>query len=161
MAVLGDAITVRDRFARSANLERDMARPEPLEGYVPTARGLDVIERVTTVASRGTAGGAWSVTGPYGSGKSSLGLLLDAALGGESPLRQASMQLIGDASAPAAELLKRAHSRHGTEMQGFHRAVVTATREPLAVTVTRALHSAVCRVGAPPPRGIGLLMPAS
>ena len=138
-----------------------MARPEPLEGYVPTARGLDVIERVATVASRGTAGGAWSVTGPYGSGKSSLGLLLDAAFGGESLLRRESMRLIGDASAPAAELLKRAHSRHGTEMQGFHRAVVTATREPLAVTVTRALHSAVCRVGAPPPRGIGLLMPAS
>ena len=40
MAQLGDYISVRSRFARSASLERDLARQEPLEGYVATARAL-------------------------------------------------------------------------------------------------------------------------
>ena len=48
--VLADRISVRSRFARSANVERDLARPEPLEGYVVTARGLDVLGRVAATA---------------------------------------------------------------------------------------------------------------
>ena len=36
MAVLADHISVLDRFARSANLERDAGRPEPLDGYIVT-----------------------------------------------------------------------------------------------------------------------------
>ena len=76
------ALKSSGRFARSANLERDLARPEPLDGYLLTARGLDFIERIAMTAAEGSAGGAWSMTGPYGSGKSSLALLLDAAFGG-------------------------------------------------------------------------------
>ena len=79
MSKLTDGISVRARFARSANLERDLARSEPLDGYVVTARALDVVERMAETAATGTAGGAWSLTGPYGSGKSSLALLIDAA----------------------------------------------------------------------------------
>ena len=81
MPRLAEGISVRSRFARSASLERDIARPEPLDGYVVTARALDVVERVAETAATGTAGGAWSLTGPYGSGKSSLALVLDAAFG--------------------------------------------------------------------------------
>ena len=44
MSKLADGISVRARFARSANLERDLARSEPLDGYVVTARALDVVE---------------------------------------------------------------------------------------------------------------------
>jgi len=57
MATLADAIAVESRFARSANLERDAARREPLEGYVVTARALDVVERIATVAANNSAGG--------------------------------------------------------------------------------------------------------
>ena len=81
MTRLAESVAVAPRFARSANLERDAARLEPLEGYVVTARALDVVERIAGAAATGRAGGAWSLTGPYGSGKSSLGLLLDAAFG--------------------------------------------------------------------------------
>ena len=87
MSKLADSISVRSRFARSASLERDLARLEPLDGYVVTARALDVVERIAETAANGAAGGAWSLTGPYGSGKSSLALLIDAALGDDSDTR--------------------------------------------------------------------------
>ena len=145
MATLADAITVESRFARSANLERDVAKREPLDGYIVTARALDVLERITTTAAQGPAGGAWSLTGPYGSGKSSLALLLDAALGEAGETREVALRLINDASPSVSALLRRAHHRHGTDESGFHRGLVTANREPLSHTVLRALHAAVLR----------------
>ncbi|MXX54968.1 MAG: hypothetical protein F4Z44_04170 [Gemmatimonadetes bacterium] len=151
MPTLADSIEVSGRFARSANLERDLARPEPLEGYVLTARGLDVIERIATAAAAGSAGGAWSLTGPYGSGKSSLALLLDAVFGGRSQLQRAAIGLVDDASAATGDLIRRTHRRYGTLDRGFNRGLVTAAREPLATTVSRALHSAVRRNGPTPP----------
>ena len=153
MTRLAEAISVAPRFARSANLERDATRLEPLDGYVVTARALDVTERIAAAAAGGGSGGAWSLTGPYGSGKSSLGLLLDAAFGPAGGARRAAGDLLGEASESVSHLVRKAHERHGTSASGFHRGLVTARREPLSRTVLRALASAVHRAyGDPPPR---------
>ena len=143
MAGLADYVSVRPRFARSANLERDSGRPEPFDGYIVTARALDVIERMTGAALSGRSGGAWSLTGPYGSGKSSLALLLDAAFGPNKRVRNVVLSLIAEASPEAAETVRKAHERHGTRRTGFHRGLVTANREPITHTLLRALHAAV------------------
>jgi len=145
MATLADHVSVVSRFARSANLERDVSRPEPLDGYVVTARALDVVERIATTAAADAAGGAWSITGPYGSGKSSLALLLDATFAEAGPTRDIAWGLVDEASSLVAERIREAHRCHDTQQSGFHRGLVTASREPLTHTVLRALHSAVLR----------------
>ena len=153
MASLIDSVAVAGRFARSASLERDAARTEPLDGYIVTARALDVVERIATAAASGPAGGAWSLTGPYGSGKSSLALLIDAALSGATETGNIALRLIGNASPSAGELVRQAHRCHGTEESGFYRGLATAAREPLSHTVLRALHNAVVgRYGKIPPK---------
>ena len=48
MPELTDFLSVAERFSRSINLERDIAIPEPLEGYIVTDRVLDVLERFAT-----------------------------------------------------------------------------------------------------------------
>lgn len=143
MATLADHVAVRPRFARSANLERDSGRSEPFDGYIVTGRALDVIQRITGAALSGCSGGAWSVTGPYGSGKSSLALLLDAAFGPNKKLRNIALDLIAAASPEAAEAVRKTHDHHGTGGAGFQRALVTANREPIAHTLLRALHAVV------------------
>ena len=143
MPTLSDHIRIRPRFARSANLERDSGRSEPLKGYVVTARALEAVERILTVASTQQAGEAWSLTGPYGSGKSSLALLLDALLGPDGATRDAAIALAEAANPDMADLAWVAHDNHGTQESGFHRGLVTAAREPLNHTVLRALHGAV------------------
>ena len=145
MAKLADHITVLGRFARSANLERDADRSEPFDGYIVTARALDAVERITSTAATAVSGGAWSLTGPYGSGKSSLALLLDAALGPATATRGSAWKLIDEASPVVGNLVRQAHQRHRTQEAGFHRGLVTASREPLNHTVLRALHGAVLR----------------
>ena len=145
MAKLADHITVLGRVARSANLERDADRSEPFDGYIVTARALDAVERITSTAATAASGGAWSLTGPYGSGKSSLALLLDAALGPATATREITWKLIDEASPVAGNLVRQAHQRHQTQETGFHRGLVTANREPLNHTVLRALHGTVLR----------------
>lgn len=151
MTVLADHVTVVDRFARSANLERDASLTAPLEGYVVTARAMDVVQRIVSAATTGPAGGAWSLTGPYGSGKSSLALLLDAVFGPAGETREVALGML-HSTPDLAENIRRVHSDYRTEDRGFHRGLVTAHREPLAHTVLRALHAAVCRSfgGIPP-----------
>ncbi len=145
MPRLANSISVRARFARSANLERDLERHEPLDGYIVTSRALDVLGRIAEVAAAGSAGGAWSVTGPYGSGKSSLALLIDAAFGDDSAVRQTALRLIDESSCEVGTQIRRSHCRYGTDSRGFHRGLVTAGREPLNSTVLWALYSAVLR----------------
>ena len=143
MAMLADSIAVRGRFARSANLERDAGRTEPFDGYIVTARALDVLERLTAAALKGRSGGAWSLTGPYGSGKSSLALLLDAALGPNRRVRKIALERIAEAAPGVEEAIRETHRRHGTRRSGFQRGLVTAGREPISHTLLRALHAAV------------------
>ena len=145
MSVLADHISVRARFARSANLERDAGKAEPLDGYVVTARALDAVERIASTAAEGRSGGAWSLTGPFGSGKSSLALLLDAAFGPPTTTRETAWKLLDQASPSVGERVSQAHQRHQTQDTGFHRALVTANREPLNHTVLRGLHLGVLR----------------
>ena len=141
MAYLSDLIAVAPRFARSANLERDTGQLDPLDGYIVTAQALDVVDRIATTATLGQAGGAWSLTGPYGSGKSSLALLLDAALGAPSELRTRAWEAVNAASSEVHDKLVDAHTHHSTLETGFNRGLVTARREPLTHTVLRALEA--------------------
>ena len=141
--VLADHVAISGRFARSANVERDCGRREPLDGYVVTPRIVDVLQRVVSTARLGKAGGAWSLTGPYGSGKSSLALLINAVFGPDSPMRDLAMRLVAEASKELEDAMMAVHARHCTNDSGFYRGLVTAGGEPLSVTIFRALQAAV------------------
>ncbi len=142
MPALADAIEVRGRFARSANLERDAGLSEPLDGYLVTPRALEVIDRIADAAGEGTAGGSWSLTGPYGSGKSSLALLLHALFGPAGETRDRALRLVEDASPESAGQVRKAHRHRGTDEGGFGRGIVTAAREPIAAALGRCLRAA-------------------
>lgn len=143
MPVLAEYVKVLPRFARSANLERDSAESGPLDGYIVTARATEAVERILGVAATKRSGGAWSLTGPYGSGKSSFALLVNAFLGPGGDLRNTAAGLLDAAKPDLSHLLSSTHSGHDTQVDGFHRALVTAAREPLTHTVLRGLHRAV------------------
>src|SRR4051812_34294337 len=74
-----EAMARRKGFTRSASLERDRGAAS-IDSYVPTVRALELIERLTEDLERGT-GGAYSIIGPYGSGKSSAALFIGALFG--------------------------------------------------------------------------------
>ncbi len=155
MGRLKDHITISGRFARSSSLERDIDRTESLRGYVVTAKALEVVERIAAVGATRSGGGAWSITGPYGTGKSSLAVLLDGLFSEAGITRDNALGLVACASPSVASLVNGAHGRRETGASGWIRAVVTANREPISHTVVRALHSAVQRrFGRIPPTSV-------
>ena len=152
MRNLADYISIEERFARSVNLDRDFDRAEPLDGYILTERAIDVLQSFATRAASGISGGAWSLTGPYGAGKSSLAILINSAFGPPSNTRDLSWQLIQESAPEIIDLIEQTHKRYGTSEKGFYRGLVTANQESVNQSIFRALHSAVIqRYGKIPP----------
>ncbi len=149
MSVLIDLKAPKERFARSINVERD-AGSSAIDGYLPVGRSVDAISRIFRAVSDPNSENAFSITGPYGSGKSSLALMLDALFAAEDdPSRLSAHDLVASVIPELADMVTLARKNLGAHQHGFIRAVVTAQREPVAATVLRALLHGVDRFGAP------------
>jgi hypothetical protein len=136
------------RFARSINVERD-AGTEAIESYLPVARTVDTLHRIAFALNDDSAERAISITGPYGSGKSSLAVLLDAVLGpAGDPSHTAATDLLQAVSEETLQQLQAARRRFRADADGFIRALVAAEREPVTCTILRALASGLHRFGA-------------
>src|SRR5262245_63428631 len=85
---LDQLVAVRPRFARSVSLARDAHRSDALDGYILTPTGRDVLRRLSDALRGESSTRAWSLTGPYGSGKSAFALLAAQSLSGEDRVRQ-------------------------------------------------------------------------
>lgn len=132
---LGDQIRPRDRYLRAANLE---SHEEQAEHYIPTSRALEVLRRLVHSMEDSTAGRSWSLTGPYGAGKSSFALFLRTLLGPPGDLRQAAERALGAADEALLKELIAARSSIGAE-DGFVLATTTCQQEPVADSLLRAL----------------------
>ncbi|MYB90427.1 MAG: hypothetical protein F4019_04810 [Rhodothermaceae bacterium] len=70
-------VSVQGSFHRSVNLTRDFYGTQGLGSYIVTSKAREMIERIVEIPSATQMiGGAWSITGPYGGGKSSFALFL-------------------------------------------------------------------------------------
>jgi len=135
-------ISVSSSNLRSVNLERDMHTAELGPVYVG-GRALDALSRVAAAMDDTSRTRAWSLTGPYGSGKSTLALLAGVLLGMPGDRRDTAEQLLADASLSLAQRISGARDRRAPD--GFLTAAVTARREPVSKTITRALLGCVNR----------------
>lgn len=135
MSSLGEIFTIQRRFRRSVNLERDGNSPDSLEGYVLTPRSFEVIERILNASLEPHRTRAWTLTGVYGTGKSSFANFASALFAAEdTAVRQASLNLLKDQG--SSRIQKKAIE---VPDEGLVRAVATGRREPLPKTVVRAL----------------------
>ena len=74
--LIAERIAIGRRYVRAVDILRDLEDPQALEGYVLTPSVRDGLRRVLGGLGKGASQRAFRVTGPYGSGKSSFGLLL-------------------------------------------------------------------------------------
>ena len=137
MTTLDEYININNSYSRSTNLERDTGNRAALNGYILTGRVLEMVERITAALNAGT-GGAWSVTGPYRSGKSSLAVFLAALFGDhEADSYATAKELISTVDQRLVSTVTAA--RRCFDNQPFLDALVTARSEPITNTITRAL----------------------
>lgn len=127
-------------FARSVNVERDLDDAELAGAYVPVRRGIEALTRVVDAMRDTHRDRAWSITGAYGSGKSSYAHFVCSLLGpAASPVYRAGLSRLREVNPELARELKTARHRVDAHEKGVLRAVATARREPIAATVARAL----------------------
>jgi len=81
---LANYIWPDEHFARSTNIELDHKQPESVPDYRFTAKSLRLLDDVLDSSLGSRRDKAWSVIGPYGSGKSTFLLFLLQLLSGAS-----------------------------------------------------------------------------
>ena len=91
---LADRIHVARRYQRAIRIDTDLGNPAALEGFVCPASSIEVLETMARHVAEGGQG-AFTWTGPYGSGKSSLAVALSAALNGDKALRRHVASILG------------------------------------------------------------------
>lgn len=133
-------IKLDHRNVRSVNLEHELESSSPLQGFIAGERELDGVRRFEELCETGPRSRAWSITGPYGAGKSTFAHFLLSLVGplGDSAESAASAKL-SEADEELTERLIQIRSDLGGEKMGFIRAVATADREPIGRAISRAL----------------------
>ena len=91
---LVDVVSISRQFLRSVRIDTDLGREDALSGYVcqGTARSLleNMAKQILETKQR-----AFTWTGPYGGGKSSLALTLCSLVGANAKLRNKAKQVLG------------------------------------------------------------------
>lgn len=137
---LNELISVAPRYARSVNVEREAFTKAAVDGYVITATADEFLKRLGRALSGSGGHHAWTLTGPYGAGKSSFAVFLanlfsPEGFGASSEARkllrtqhEATYRLLFD---------KRAKGALGSE--GFTAVVVSGASESLLGAILRAV----------------------
>lgn len=137
---LSDLFQVQGRFRRSVHLERDFYRENAIDGYILTATAREMLSRVITTLENGSTSKAWSLTGPYGSGKSAFALFVAKLLGNsESPTAQQALELLERGDTSLYERFINTNGNGEDTHSGFCPILITGERAPLAPALLRGL----------------------
>ena len=88
-------VHVARRFQRAIRIDTDFRDPAVLEGFVCPRSSAEVLETMAHHILE-TGQGAFTWTGPYGGGKSSLAVVLGAMLNGKRDLQNEAAAILGD-----------------------------------------------------------------
>ena len=97
---LADHLYIPRRYQRAIRIDTDLADPSALEGFVCPQSSAWVLKTMAQHIA-GSGQGAFTWTGPYGSGKSSLAVALCALLAGDKALRLHASSVLDEATATA------------------------------------------------------------
>lgn len=76
-------ISIRGRFKRSIDLVQDFHSAPNIEGYIVTPTARQVLGQIRDTLAEGRSQRAWTLTGPYGSGKSAFALFASHVMRGK------------------------------------------------------------------------------
>jgi len=91
---LNERVKIARRFLRSIRIDSDLGEASALEGFICPQSSADVLMTLARHISE-TGQGAFTWTGPYGSGKSSLVVALSALLNGNPGLQKEAARIFG------------------------------------------------------------------
>jgi hypothetical protein len=131
---------------RSINLERDKGKEDPIESYQITGKGIEILRRFLS-ALNGERIFAWSLTGPYGMGKSAFINFLLALTGQNNlPIKEIAMKKLLESDYELGKKLTDAIDKT-TKNKGFLNIPVTASYESINSSIAKSILNAVSNNG--------------
>ena len=135
--LLANFVWPEERFARSTNIELDNRNPEGVPDYRFTSKSLRLLDDILDSSKGVRRDRAWSIIGPYGSGKSTFLLFLLQLFGGaSSPWLERCLVQLRLASPDIEQKLKRETLNNSVR---FIPVTVQGSRAPLDLALCKAL----------------------
>ncbi len=137
---LSDLFHITERFRRSVHLERDFYTENALEGYIVTVKARETLNRLILARENEATSKAWSLTGPYGSGKSAFALFAAKLFGNpEAPPTAQALALLKHGDASLYERFIHANSNGTLSSFGFCPVLISGERGPITFALLRGL----------------------
>jgi hypothetical protein len=136
-----DVVHVRSRYQRSVHLERDAGERASLDGYILTPLVRTLTGRIIDGFNATSAARAWSITGPYGTGKSAFAVFLSDVMNPPEldAAAQAARSLVAGTDAALSSAIVGPHGLFKTKPEGLCAVLATGERRPLDQVLLRAL----------------------
>lgn len=144
-STLSEFIEIGRHFQRSVNLEKDYNNHSGSDEYVITRTARQILSRISEGLTKDSTYRAWTVTGPYGVGKSAFAVFLTRLLCDEPKARQkAWSQLIRTDPAVVKELSLRGYGSNGSK--GMLPVLLTARRASATLCFLEGIQSAISHI---------------
>lgn len=140
---LKDKVSVNSHYTRSVNLTRDSHSSLITGSYIPTSRALKTLDQISHSLEIDESPRAWSLIGPYGSGKSSFAVFLSHLLSKRDEDAQKVAYKILKESSPAL------HEKYSSVLKGgkgYCPVLLTGSPESLSKSLLSALHHSASTV---------------
>lgn len=109
MSGLDQTLAIDAVYTRSINLSRDGNARELVQAYLPTSRAVQALEQMAGGLGQAAQNRALALNGPYGSGKSALGLFAGALLSApDGALHQTAAGVLAQTDAALAARFRAA-----------------------------------------------------
>ena len=133
---LSDLFSITKRFQRSIHLERDFYTENALDGYIVTVKARETLTRLISAQENTATSKAWSLTGPYGSGKSAFALFAAKLFGNaDTPTTKHALELLKHSDLTLYERFFSINGNREKTSVGFCPVLISGER----ASITRAL----------------------
>lgn len=142
--LLSNYIDVARHFRRSANVDRDFVDSSLNGDYILTPTALDSLRRLAEGLSPASASRAWTITGPYGVGKSSFAVFTSRVFCDAETAGIKAREMVRQRDPETAQELARL--KLGLRFKrGFFPILVTARRTSAPLCIAEGIANALLR----------------
>ena len=136
---INNLVSVNTHYTRSINLERDSSSVDVINAYIPTSRALRTFARVSDAFNTNLSPRAWSLIGPYGSGKSSFSVFLSQLL--SNPTNKGA-HAAHEVLKKADKVLANKFSNETNNNDGYLKVLITGAPESMSKRLIKGLANA-------------------
>lgn len=135
--IIAEIVSVKPRFGRSVNLERDFYNQISLDGYVLTLTSRQALDRILQALNNEQLERAFTLTGPYGSGKSTFALFAGRIFNFKNG-NSSALSILKEKAPATFEVFENKETA-----PRFLPVLISGSRESLAPAILRGIRTAL------------------